>query len=95
MRDYRAHLLTIAKRSPATINNTLAALDDFYTRRGEPVHPYATLLASTGPTCGTQPTDPQTAGGYARTSPPSGYTSTAKTSTNSATASPANPTPSR
>lgn len=34
VRDYRAQLLTIAKRSPATINNTLAALDDFYTRRG-------------------------------------------------------------
>ncbi len=34
VRDYRTHLLTIAKRAPATINNTLAALDDFYTRLG-------------------------------------------------------------
>ncbi|MGH4001543.1 MAG: tyrosine-type recombinase/integrase [Pseudonocardiaceae bacterium] len=34
VRDYRTHLLTVAKRAPATINNTLAALDDFYTRRG-------------------------------------------------------------
>jgi hypothetical protein len=34
VRGYRTHLLTVAKRAPATINNTLAALDDFYTRRG-------------------------------------------------------------
>lgn len=34
VRDYRTHLLTVAKRAPTTINNTLAALDDFYTRRG-------------------------------------------------------------
>ncbi|MGB7795301.1 MAG: phage integrase N-terminal SAM-like domain-containing protein [Pseudonocardiaceae bacterium] len=34
VRDYRTHLLTVAKRAPATINNALAALDDFYTRRG-------------------------------------------------------------
>jgi site-specific recombinase XerD len=34
VRDYRSHLLTVAKRAPTTINNTLAALDDFYTRRG-------------------------------------------------------------
>lgn len=33
VRDYRTHLLTVAKRAPTTINNTLAALDDFYTRR--------------------------------------------------------------
>lgn len=33
VRDYRTHLLTV-KRAPATINNTLAAIDDFYTRRG-------------------------------------------------------------
>jgi hypothetical protein len=34
VRDYRTHLLSVAKRAPATINNALAALDDFYTRRG-------------------------------------------------------------
>jgi site-specific recombinase XerD len=34
VRDYRTHLLTIAKRAPATVNNALAAVDDFYTRRG-------------------------------------------------------------
>jgi site-specific recombinase XerD len=34
VRDYRTHLLTVAKRAPTTINNTLAAIDDFYTRRG-------------------------------------------------------------
>jgi site-specific recombinase XerD len=34
VRDYRSHLLTVAKRAPTTINNTLAALDDFYTRCG-------------------------------------------------------------
>lgn len=33
VRDYRSYLLTVAKRAPTTINNTLAALDDFYTRR--------------------------------------------------------------
>jgi site-specific recombinase XerD len=34
VRDYRTWLVTVAKRAPATVNNTLAALDDFYTRRG-------------------------------------------------------------
>jgi integrase/recombinase XerC len=34
VRDYRTYLLTVAKRAPTTINNTLAAIDDFYTRRG-------------------------------------------------------------
>jgi site-specific recombinase XerC len=34
VRDYRSHLITVAKRAPATINNTLAAIDDFYTRQG-------------------------------------------------------------
>lgn len=34
VRDYRTHLLAVAKREPATANNALAALDDFYTRRG-------------------------------------------------------------
>lgn len=34
VRDYRTHLLAVAKREPATVNNALAALGDFYTRRG-------------------------------------------------------------
>jgi integrase/recombinase XerC len=34
VRDYRAHLQRVAKRTPATINTVLAALADFYTRRG-------------------------------------------------------------
>ena len=34
MRDYRTHLQTVLKRSPATVNNALAAVDDFYIRRG-------------------------------------------------------------
>jgi site-specific recombinase XerD len=34
VRDYRTHLITVAKRAPTTINNALAAIDDFYTRRG-------------------------------------------------------------
>jgi site-specific recombinase XerD len=34
VRDYRTHLLAVAKREPATVNNALAALDDFYIRRG-------------------------------------------------------------
>ncbi|MGH3722054.1 MAG: tyrosine-type recombinase/integrase [Pseudonocardiaceae bacterium] len=34
VRDYRNHMITVAKRAPATVNNTLAAIDDFYTRRG-------------------------------------------------------------
>jgi site-specific recombinase XerD len=33
-RDYRAHLLTIAKRKPTTVNAHLTAIDDFYRRRG-------------------------------------------------------------
>src|SRR6266545_6261524 len=33
-RDYRTHLQTVLKRSPATVNNALAAVDDFYIRRG-------------------------------------------------------------
>ncbi len=32
--DWRTHLLTIAKQAPATVNNALAAVDDFYARRG-------------------------------------------------------------
>ena len=34
VRDYRSHLLGNLKRKPATINNALAAIDDFYTRLG-------------------------------------------------------------
>ena len=34
VRDYRSHLLGNLKRKPATINNALAAIDDFYTRIG-------------------------------------------------------------
>ena len=34
VRDYRTHLVTVAKRAPATVNKTMAALDDFYTWRG-------------------------------------------------------------
>lgn len=34
VRDYRGHLKTMRRAAPATINNTLAALDDFFTRRG-------------------------------------------------------------
>jgi integrase/recombinase XerC len=29
MRDYRTHIQAVAKRSPATVNNALAAVDDF------------------------------------------------------------------
>ena len=34
VRDYRAHLQTVARRKPATVNTTLAAIADFYTRTG-------------------------------------------------------------
>ena len=34
VRDYRTHLQTVLKRSPATVNNALAAVDDLYIRRG-------------------------------------------------------------
>jgi site-specific recombinase XerC len=34
MRDYRTRLQAALKRSPATVNNALAAVDDFYSRRG-------------------------------------------------------------
>jgi site-specific recombinase XerD len=34
MRDYRTHLQAVLKRSPSTVNNALAAVDDFYIRRG-------------------------------------------------------------
>jgi integrase/recombinase XerC len=29
VRDYRSHLVTVAKRAPATVNKVMAALDDF------------------------------------------------------------------
>ena len=32
--DWRAHLVTAANQAPATVNNALAAVDDFYARRG-------------------------------------------------------------
>lgn len=34
VRDYRGYLQGVLKRSPATINGALAAVDDFYVRRG-------------------------------------------------------------
>jgi site-specific recombinase XerD len=34
VRDYRNYLITVAKCAPATVNNALAAIDDFYTRAG-------------------------------------------------------------
>ena len=34
VRDYRTHLQAVLKRKPATVNSALAALDDFYIRRG-------------------------------------------------------------
>lgn len=34
VRDWRAWAKTVARHRPTTINNTLAAIDDFYTRRG-------------------------------------------------------------
>jgi hypothetical protein len=34
VRDYRTHLQAVLKRSPATINNALAAVDDLYLRLG-------------------------------------------------------------
>lgn len=34
VRDYRTHLQAVLKRTPATVNNALAAVDDFYLRSG-------------------------------------------------------------
>lgn len=34
VRDYRSHLQAVLKRKPATVNGALAAVDDFYIRRG-------------------------------------------------------------
>jgi integrase/recombinase XerC len=45
VRDYRTHLATLLKRSNTTVNNALAAIDDFYTPRrtrfgqGRPARP--------------------------------------------------------
>lgn len=39
VRDYRAWLLTVRKHAPATVNNALAAIDDFYARRGSAPRP--------------------------------------------------------
>jgi len=34
VRDYRSHLQAVAKAAPGTVNSALAAIDDFYARRG-------------------------------------------------------------
>jgi integrase/recombinase XerC len=34
VRDYRTHLVTVARRAPSTVNKNLAAVADFYTWRG-------------------------------------------------------------
>ena len=34
VKDYRSHLVAVAKRAPATVNKVLAALDNFYVWRG-------------------------------------------------------------
>ena len=34
VREWRTHLVTVAGQAPATVNNALAAVDDFYRRRG-------------------------------------------------------------
>ncbi|MBJ7593862.1 MAG: tyrosine-type recombinase/integrase, partial [Candidatus Dormibacteraeota bacterium] len=34
VRDYRSHLQVVAKAAPATVNGAVAAVDDFYARRG-------------------------------------------------------------
>jgi len=34
VRGYRSHLVTVAKRAPATVNKVMAALDDFCVWRG-------------------------------------------------------------
>jgi len=50
VRDYRTHLQAVLKRSPATINNALAAVDDFYTRRGlGPAAAVRVEIAATAP----------------------------------------------
>ena len=50
MRDYRTHLQTVLKRKPATINTGLAAINDFYVRRGiGPVSAERAELARSAP----------------------------------------------
>ncbi|MGH3722449.1 MAG: tyrosine-type recombinase/integrase [Pseudonocardiaceae bacterium] len=50
VRDYRTHLQAVAKRAPATVNNALAAVDDFYTRLGlGPAHAKRAELPQTAP----------------------------------------------
>jgi integrase/recombinase XerC len=50
VRDYRAYLQTVLKRSPATLNAALAAADDFYMRRGlGPASAKRAELAATAP----------------------------------------------
>ena len=44
MRDYRAHMQTVLKRKPTTINAHLAAIADFYTRSTGLGAPVATRL---------------------------------------------------
>ncbi len=46
VRDYRTHLQTVLKRSPATVNNALAAVNDLYIRRGPGPAPAARVDAA-------------------------------------------------
>ncbi len=50
VRDYRTHLQAVLKRKPATVNNALAAVDDFYIRRSlGPANAVRVELPSTAP----------------------------------------------
>jgi integrase/recombinase XerC len=50
VRDYRTHLQAVLKRSPATVNNALVAVDDFYIRRGlGPASAARVEIAATAP----------------------------------------------
>jgi site-specific recombinase XerD len=50
VRDYRTRLQTVLKRSPATVNNALAAVDDLYIRRGlGPASATRVEIAATAP----------------------------------------------
>lgn len=50
LRDYRTHLQAVVKRSPATINNALAAVDDLYISRGlGPASAARVEIAATAP----------------------------------------------
>jgi Phage integrase, N-terminal SAM-like domain len=45
-RDYRDYLQTVLKRSPATVNNMLAAVDDFYIQeQHRPPHPRSSPIS--------------------------------------------------